>query len=368
MNYIFYQTKTQFSNAGDALINRELIGLLRHYGKIHANCGKNIPGEFVKSLDIKDEEKIETSSVGWFLFILKCAFVSKFKKDKVFIFSGLGDAHGGRIKAVVKNYVASLVLLIYRIFGVRIVRIGRSYGKLTKAMEISERFRSLFVTDCYVRDTQSLEYCKKIGLKKVNLCPDMSWLLRHKVEQLNKNKAIFLTFKGSTYNNTDAEYEEAVITQCNHMLSFFRQVYGEALKVYVGYQVKADKQLCHKIYEQFHAEYNMIFMEEQMKLDTMDKVYSKVDFHISNRMHSLLFGYKYGSLPIALIDTNKHIKIVATYRDCGLENLMVDVFNDEFSKKAEKIVENKEEEFNKLIKCEDEQVQKIISVIEDILM
>lgn len=69
-------------------------------------------------------------------------------------------------------------------------------------------------------------------------------------------------------------------------------------------------------------------------------------------MYSLLLSYKYGALPIPLIDKNNHVKIVATYKDCDLDNMIIDVFSNYAKQQVKKIIENKNIYYDKLIECE----------------
>lgn len=107
MNYIFYQTKTKFSNTGDALINSALIAELRKRGKLAANCSASIPHEFVDDLAVHEEEKLRVQKDSMFAFeIVKKIFEMNKKRDKIFIFSGPGDMRGGNNKTALRNLLA----------------------------------------------------------------------------------------------------------------------------------------------------------------------------------------------------------------------------------------------------------------------
>lgn len=135
MNYIYYQTKTLFSNTGDVLINRSLITTLRTYGIIRANCASNIPSSFIEALGVRKEEKIEANSEWAFLLhIFKTAVTG----NRVYIISGLGHISGGGVKRIVRNIAACLVFMIYRLLRVNIVRIGFSIGNITKGLAFTE--------------------------------------------------------------------------------------------------------------------------------------------------------------------------------------------------------------------------------------
>ena len=85
-NYIFYQTRTEFKNTGDTLINKALIDTLREYGHLQCYCSKEIPQDFLMQLEIKENEKIYCKNELQFVMkILKMA-IQKRKTDKIYSF------------------------------------------------------------------------------------------------------------------------------------------------------------------------------------------------------------------------------------------------------------------------------------------
>ncbi len=368
MNYIFYQTKTKFSNTGDALINRSLIERLRNYGTLFANCTKDIPENFIKELGIEENERIEANSEFEFVkIIIKYAIKAHKEKGKVFIFSGLGDSFGGNKKAIIRNYIATLIFMIYRLFGVKIIRIGRSIGPITRSMAISEKVRSTFVNYYYVRDTASLKKCKDIGIKKSDLCPDMSWLYSaNEKSNINDNNIIMINLRNSIFDDVDDKYVKNLIQKCKEVVQYFDKALNNKMEIILTYQVDEDREFEELIYNELKNDYKISMVSEKLSLKSAEKFYSKTIFNISNRMHSLLFSFKYGSLPIALIDTNNHVKIAATFKDCGLEELMIDLYNEKYEEKINNIIKNKGELFKKIKYCENNNRKKIIEILNNI--
>ena len=368
MNYFYYQTKTKFINTGDALINKALLDTLREYGQLQCNCSKEIPDYFIKELGIKDDEKIETKSeLGFVLDILKKSIKSKSKGDKVFIVSGLGHNFGGSLKKCVRNLIAGMLFPIYRLFGVKIVRIGMSIGPVTKLLAITEKIRSIFINYYYVRDTQSLELCKNIGIKKAKICPDMSWLyLKNEIRNENKNNTVIVNLRSSILHENSEEYVSCRISTCREILQNLNDSVNGKLHIIFTYQVLEDEEYTKKLYEIFKDEFECEFFDKQIRLEDAEVFYSKATYNISNRMHSLLLGYKYGALPIALIDTKKHVKIQQTLVDCGLPELAIDIYN---GKKEEivNIIENKDILFDKLLTVEKNKQKEIIDELDKIV-
>lgn len=367
MNYIYYQTKTQFTNTGDVLINKALIESLRKYGKLRCNCEKEISKEFIQELEIKEDEKVVTKNVfSLFGDILKQAIKAKKNGDKVYIVSGLGHKWGGNFKINLKNMVAGIVSLFYKILGIKIVRIGMSIGPITNGLAIAEKFRSLFTHYYYVRDTKSYELCKKIGIKKVELCPDMSWIyLIGSSRVFNASNIVTVSLRESILNENNDIYKDEMFKKCGDILERIEKSMNQKIKVVFLYQVKQDKEFCKKAYELFSKKYDCEFLEEQINLFTAPEIYGKSILNISNRLHSILLGYKYGSLPIALIDTENHIKISQTLKDCELSELIVDVYNGK-EEEIRNIVENKERLYKKLVSVENEKKAETIRILDKI--
>lgn len=369
MNYIFYQTKTKFSNTGDALINNSLLSVLRSYGIIKANCGNDIPKDFIKQLGIKDEEKLNGySEFNFILSLLKYAIKAKLNGDKVYIFSGLGHTYGGSLKKVIRNLIAGLLFPIYSIFGVKIVRIGITLGPISHLLAITEVIRSFFIYKYFVRDTTSLDLCHRIGIKKAELCPDMSWLYKINSDRiLNNTNNVIVNLRNSTFDECiDNNYIENLLTKCDNVLSKIKASFGNNLNIIVTYQVLGDKDFSFLVYKRLSKNFNVEFIPKQMDLNDVEKYYGKARYNISNRMHSLLLGYKFGALPIALIDVKEHLKISSAFRDCGLSDLLIDVNTS--SDNINKIINETDILYNKLIKQEQINQNHIIDILNNIML
>lgn len=359
MNYIFYQTKTKFTNTGDALINRALITTLRSYGKLYANCSSEIPDMFIQELGISNNEKLDgTSELSFVKNVLKCSLLKK-KDDNVYLFSGLGDSYGGTPKQVIRNILSSLTFALFRISGVKVVRIGRSVGPLTKAMQLTERFRSIFLSYNFVRDSKTLDRCRNYGIKKAEFCPDMSWLYDiNGVRTINDTGTIMVNLRNAIFDDSEIPFVNATLNSLESVLEIFASHYGENLQILVAFQIDEDAAFSKQIYERLKNKYNVTYINHQMRMSELAGYYGMVDFHISNRMHSLLLGYKYGSLPLALVDVANHTKISATLKDCDLESLMIDIYDNRFEKVKE-LISNRDTLMNKIFATEIDMQNKI---------
>lgn len=367
MNYIFYQTKTKFTNTGDALINKALLDTLRAYGKLYANCSRDIPDSFIEELGITKEEKVVASSEVCFVKMVLKYSKSSGMKDNVYLFSGLGDSYGGNPKQVIRNIMSSLIFALFRFAGVKIVRIGRSIGPLTKPMQLSEKFRSVFLSYNYVRDTKSLQRCKKYGMKNVKYCPDMSWLYNiNGVRPINSTNTVMVNLRNSIFDDVKKEFVDVTLRKLDSALKIFSSVLGKKMRIIVAYQIEEDAEFSRVVYERLKPKYNVGYINHQMKLNELEKYYRMVDYHISNRMHSLLVGYKYGSLPVALIDENEHTKISATLKDCGLDTVIIDIHNNSKAEKVNYLISHRDILMKQIFECESEMQKKIYAILQNI--
>lgn len=370
MNYIFYQTKTMFSNMGDALINKSLIDVLRSYGTLKANATKNIPQDFIDELGIRSEERVNASSEFMFLVtIFKQCICSAFSKDKVFIVSGLGHLHGSSSKKIIRNLIAGLIFPLLRLFGVRIVRIGLSIGPISTGLGFTELIRSFFINYYLVRDSESLKLCHNIGIKKARLCPDLSWVYKPQTMKNNADKEgiILLNFKKYTVERNVNSYRTDLLNRLDLVLSFMvKKINDRSIKFHVIYQVTEDKEFAFEIFERYKDKYDMSLIYNQLTLNSASEYYGNSFCTLSNRMHSLLLCYKYGSLPIPLIDKAKHMKISAAFEDAGLDELILDLYASWDESQLNNILSQSELMLKKIQKAEKGNSQSIVNVLNGI--
>ena len=271
MNYIFYQTKTNFSNTGDALINQSLINVLRNYGKLYANCSPDIPEQFLEQLGIAKSEQLRTRNEFIFaVYIVRTAFRNLFSSNKIFLFSGLGHTYGGSLKKIIRNIIAGVLFPFYRLLNVHIVRIGISIGPISKGLAMTEFIRGLFISKYYVRDTMSLKLCHNIGIGKAELCPDMSWLYRiGTLRNLNTNSIwVIVNLRNSTLDEfVYDDYIKMLVEKCKVILHTINAAISN-LSVLVTYQVTCDKEFSFRLYKELQNDFTVSFVEKQMEENT----------------------------------------------------------------------------------------------------
>lgn len=333
-NIIFYLPRMQFSNTGDILIHKSLVELLRMYGDLRVYAGKEIPVHIIESLGLENQERFEKmfGCSNFLLIVLLCGIYYFLKGDKVYLFSGPGHIYGASYKRSLINLCAAASFFLLRICAVKCGRIGFSFGPAGTFFGFSEKVRAM-MTDCYsVRDHESMKHCKKAGIKKVVYSPDLSWAYKVDYDRQKNKNTIYLSFRSSTfYEKHDLGYVSRLKESIKVVLdSLVKQ--DQEKSIVIGYQASADKDFSKVLYEALKGDYNIMLCPDQVIVHTLEKTYNDVEFVLSNRMHVLLFAYKFGALPIAVTDAAQHSKISEVFKESGLDDLLVDItrpINDE---------------------------------------
>ena len=79
-----------------------------------------------------------------------------------------------------------------------------------------------------------------------------------------------------------------------------------------------------EIYDQLSDVSNLTLCKELITLDNAAEYYGKAKYILSNRLHVLLLGYKYGAPTICVSDIEKHRKIRGIFTDNGLQDVLLD--------------------------------------------
>lgn len=370
MNWIFYQTKTQFSNIGDALINRCLIAELRQYGTIRANSSPQTPQHFLQSLSLNGNEVIQSGGqLGFAWNVLKKAMYAIAHGDKVYICSGLGHIYGHSNRKMAQNLLAASLFMCYRLLGVSIVRIGFGIGPISKLLAVTESLRAVFVNHYLVRDSHSLQLCHSIGISKAKLCPDMSWLYRkyYTPQQKATNSSRGRVINFSLRSLPNSHDNQILFESAERLLSFFLN-HSPSYQIIVSYQVAQDKKIAKDLFDFLKIRHKSVAIrEEQLTLENAGDFYGNIDFNISNRLHSLLLGYYYEALPVALIDYDCNGKITSLFEDINMGSLLVDLHHID-GNKVESIIHNKNELMNRIHSIGDIECGKVEKCIRNIFV
>ena len=360
-NLIFFQPITQYVNTGDLIICRSLIEHIRPHGKLIIN-DRDIPQWFLIELGVQESERLSSlSKQSFFSYLLYCSLLSFMKKNRrVYLFLTPGHLLAINRKADLKNLITAPIFGVVKLAGCRLVKVGASLGPLSSALGRSESLRARFMKDYFVRDRYSLNLARKFGLKKAKFFPDLSWTFninvkRNELMKFEDRDILFISFRTKTYSKApETNYSERVIEALEKVLVSLNDNHAFS-KILVGYQVGYDEKFCLQIFEHFHSKYPIEFMDERITVNSARDIYEKTKYVISNRLHVLLYGARFEALPIPLINSAVHVKIIGVLEECNLESLVIDINlqEDSIKKKLSAIIKNQNETIQSIGKIEE---------------
>ncbi len=350
----FMSIKTQFDNLGDAIINRELAKLISSRSHLTVDLTRS-PTTFHESMSLSE--------------LSNCKFITK-RKGKIFVEmvisviqgnkcyfflnpGGLGGGVGNSNKSFISAMVYNIILLALKLIGIKICQVGVSFEKLTKKELIATRIRRKLCHSFNVRDNESYDYLKSIGILPDGIVPDLSFNLyatsTERPQQPTYSAAFsFRTDKGTpidtikdfalrTIQNSESEDAFLFLSQVGRDADGMKEIYN-----YVKEKVPHGK----VTYSDLHSDFN----------DAID-AYSRTRKTYSNRLHVLLFCAYAGAIPIAAIQQGRQRKIESLFADLGYESNII-TFNSGTrleAKEIEKTIMNDElaklnNYFDKLLK------------------
>ena len=327
---IFYKTTADFDNTGEVLIYKSLLEFLRKYGNIIINDGVGIQPKFLERIGIDDNERLsKKTSLKFIPFMILKSLIGKFKREKIVFVTGVGEHSVGGLKSVGKNIASFVFLLILRLCGVTVVRLGMSMRIHGAIPALSEKILSYVVNYYYVRDSISLDNCRNAGVKKCRLAPDLSWgYIIPQIEENENRKDVYMSFRFFCESEKNCSEYQLRLVQCIKTIveRVSKKIDG---RIVFSYQCDADKDFMYSIYKQLSFIPNLVMSDEMITLQNAASYYGNASIILSNRLHVLLLGYKYGAPTVCISDIEKHRKIRGIFYDNGLENLLLDFNQDD---------------------------------------
>jgi polysaccharide pyruvyl transferase WcaK-like protein len=171
-----------------------------------------------------------------------------------------------------------------------------------------------------VRDDESLRALRDAGYANATYFPDLAFLVqREPVATPASRSAIALSFRNRIpEDHHSSEYERHLTNAIEAILS---SVDSADRSGAVGFhQVEADAQFVETICQA----HGLQCAPEMLTLSSYASFFAGAAIVLSNRLHCLLFGARYGAVPVALT-MNRHSKVVSLFRTVGWNSLVLDV-------------------------------------------
>lgn len=307
----FFRVRTQFDNLGDALINRELVGLLSGLGTVTLDLSR-VPAQFLKSFT---SPRVETAhrceGARFWSALLRAGFASRFGGPQAWLILNPGG-YIGEISwiATLRSVLLLGVFTGLRIAGVRIAGVGRSYERLGSRRAAVTRLQAQLMTVHVVRDSGSLETCRALGIRATGPMPDLAFALPT-LERPAERAEVVLSFR-------------VVATGAKAQAEALASALTGGRKVRASWQVERDRPEMEAI--ALALSESGVGVETEARISDIEAnrvLYGAAEAVVSNRLHVLLLAMSAGGLPIALIRPGEQLKIAGLYRDIGLCELLV---------------------------------------------
>ena len=320
-NSFFFNAKTQHQNLGDALISRELLRTLSSKGTVYVFKG-GMPASFLASIQA-EKYTIYSSYLRFvsYLIIKSIYGLIARRSNSYFVLNpgGFGNNKNLGVKDKLRQAFLVLNYAVLAVMGVRIMRLGASFGPFTNDRLYFEKLKNAFMYRNTVRDPISLAYAHQNGLKNMSYFPDFALAMPFesyvKGEELASEKpypyyVVSLRSEDHIYN----EYQVNRIKEIAQLNPDVELVFSAQ----VEFDVEFNKELARTFKQQG---LNSRFVECQNE-DALFTLYRGAKLVFSNRLHVLLFALRQGVVSIPLVTEGKNKKIIGIFEDLQLTQLI----------------------------------------------
>lgn len=346
----FYSAKTQFSNAGDALINRELVDLLRKRGRVVAISG-GAPSAFIAEVGLREQELVPGKEAS---LILK-ALAAGVRGRRAYLVQTPGDmGSGGGVGPALLRAAVTPVLAL---FGVKIIHVGASLSETSPFKLSLLAWRSRFMQGFGLRDPRSLKTATSSNFKNIHYFPDLAFGLeaRPQVSKQTPGVRLALSFRGDQLGQGERDALLSVLNQSLEKLPAIASV-----KVVV--QVDRDLEFARRIVETL-ARWNPE-LEHTLSIEGLRTAYAETDIILTNRLHALLLAALSGAAPVAVVDPERNKKVVGLLEGLGLADLVCALTDSDF---LARFVPRQEEVRSRFLTVARGERQKIAATLDGIL-
>lgn len=318
----FYSAKTQFSNAGDALINRELLRHLRRYGEIRAAVA-GAPADFLAEIGLREDERRFAGRAGMVVAAASAGLRRRLGRGPdAFLVLTPGDPLVPLSPSVL---LGALAVAGIAASGTRVLRLGVSMtSNLPRRMRL-EALLSRAIHFTGLRDTLSMAATERAGFRRSGYFPDFAMTMPAVRRSARPDAAplrIGLSFRDDRLGESGIEPLAVALESILADAARDRPV-----ELALVAQVEADAVPAKLLLERFGARYPCSLVVER-RLDRLAEIYRGIDLVLSNRLHGLLYAAANGCIPVGLLSRRANSKIVGLLADIGLGDLWVDLERD----------------------------------------
>lgn len=307
----FFSIKTQFENAGDALINREMIDLARSFGEVVVDVSRS-PSNFTQMLRVNSVEGVSTT--GNFSKFLLQIIAARIMGRRIFYFTTPGGMTGEVSRKVyVKALAGIMVLLSFRIFGVQTVSTGCSFESLGQRHLKLVRMRRKVLTYLAPRDSRSFAYLAEKGIKADYLIPDLAFNIYDQ-----KFHSEFTDKSGVAFSLRSDQFDGQRDFLKKKVLSVVSRLPVDQ-EIYFVSQVGRDSSFLREMAEVVSGTHSNVKVRDvSSSIEDCISSYRKCRVVFSNRLHALLLAGSVGCDLVPWAEKNANQKIIGIFNDIGV--------------------------------------------------
>ena len=309
----FFSANTQFDNAGDALINRELLKVLRRHGVVRV-ARSGAPDAFVRQLRLEEGElRYKGRPELWLAASIEGLKARFFGARHPVLVLTPGDP-GGPLD--LDALVRGTLILALNLVGVRIVRLGVSINRMTRSRLLLEAFLSRFLYAVrYARYAFTDDRAKQ-WLPQCRLFSGLFACTPARREFKQRDTSVARVIVSLRNDNLDGDGKRALIAKVGQVIEALAD--GQrTVELHFLAQVGTDRHFMRELAARYGGPSTCMLTEEQ-DLDRLAEHYSSTDIIVSNRLHALLFASANGAVPFGLLTPEKNKKIIALLGDLDL--------------------------------------------------
>lgn len=319
----FIRLNTQFENAGDCLINRELVRLAAARSDVCLDA-RGCPPDFA--------QQVVAGLPPERFYVPRWSFYGEMLRQRLlrrrcywFLMPGAVTGAGGALGSW-RSLLRDLPLRVASLIGVRACQVGASFGGLTEEFLETWHRRRSWLFRLSPRDTASVAYLQSCGIVSDPVIPDLSFHLfgsetKTLRDERGPGQLACFSFRTDQYSQQSEEVEAVARaiwrnTRPNTSWSLMVQVARDL----AGMEILREKltasgmQLAPSIDLHGDVEGCLAFYRQQSLV-------------VSNRLHALLMGASQGARILAVAEGPGGDKLTGLLHDLGLQAAIVDPRN-----------------------------------------
>jgi polysaccharide pyruvyl transferase WcaK-like protein len=318
----FIRFDTQFDNAGDCLINRELVRLLATRGSVCLDlsaCPKLFADEILTGLP---PDVCRRWSPWPFVLELLAARV---RGRRCYWFLMPGGISGRPRAGAIGLWIRDQLLTITALLGVRICQVGASFGDLSAVHLAVWRRRRRWLYRLFPRDSISADYLRGHGIHSDGCIPDLAFNMFATPSASSRPAAgRGVARVGGLSFRTDQYSQQA--DDVADVLKSLSRCGGDSTMVWRPIiQVARDRHGMQRLQQHVQSE-GLVVEQPVDRHDDVEaclRFYQGLSLVVSNRLHVLLMAASQGGRILALVGGPGGAKLEGILRDLGLEHAII---------------------------------------------